>query len=97
MPASAAAANRVLARIDSGKCAHSGRATYVSEVEYGRNDCVGGNTGDSTVTMGRIGWQDAMARHAVGDAAAAAFFTNTILGPLQSDLMRRTWLPERYT
>jgi len=57
---------------------------------------VGGNNGDSSVTMGRIAWQDALARQAVGDAAAAAVFTKTLLAPLQADLMRRTWLPERF-
>ena len=96
MPADAAAANKIFARMDAGACTHAGRATYVSEIEYNKSNCVGGNTGDSAVAMGRIGWQDAMARHAVGDAAAIAMFTDTLLAPLQADLKRRTWLPERF-
>ena len=55
-----------------------------------------GNTGDSAVTMGRIGWQDALARQSVGGAAAAAVLEGTLLAPLQRDLLARTWLPERY-
>ena len=96
VPASAAVANAILARMDGGKCTHAGRATYVSEKFYDKENCVGGNTGDSAVTMGRIAWQDALARQAVGDAAAARTFTDVILAPLQADLLRRTWLPERF-
>jgi hypothetical protein len=96
VPASAEAANKIFARMDGGKCTHAGRATYVSEVYYGKGDCVNGNTGDSAVSMGRIAWQDALARQAVGDAAAAATFSNVLLAPLQRDLLRRTWLPERF-
>lgn len=96
VPASAAAANAILARLDGGKCTHAGRATYVSEVIYNASNCVNGNTGDSQVSMGRIAWQDALARKAVGDAAAATAFNTLILGPLQADLLRRTWLPERF-
>lgn len=97
VPQSAEQANAVLARVDGGKCTHAGRATYVSEVFYDKSNCVGGNTGDSAVAMGRIGWQDAMARRAVGDAAAADVFSRVLLAPLQADLLRRTWLPERFT
>lgn len=96
VPATLALAKAVLARVDSGACAHAGRATYVSEKIYGRDDCVGGNTGDSEVAMGRIGWQDSLARKAVGDAEAAAVFEGTLLSPLQHDLLARTWLPERF-
>lgn len=96
VPADAAAANRILARMDAGKCTHAGRATYVSEMFYDAQNCVGGNTGDSAVTMGRIAWQDALARQAVGDAAAATAFADVLLKPLQTDLLRRTWLPERF-
>jgi hypothetical protein len=96
VPTSTAAANKIFARMDGGACTHAGRATYVSEVYYNKSNCVGGNTGDSAVAMGRIGWQDAMARHAVGDAAAVATFSNVLLAPLQRDLLRRTWLPERF-
>lgn len=96
MPASTAAAGAVLARMDRGACTHA-KATYVSEIEYGQKDCVNGNTGDSAVTMGRIGWQDALARQAVGTPEAAAVFESVLLAPLQLDLLARTWLPERYT
>jgi len=95
VPASPAAAAVVLARVDAGACAHA-RATYVSEKPYGKADCVNGNVGDSAVTMGRIGWQDALARQAVGGAAAAALFEGVLLAPLQRDLLARTWLPERF-
>lgn len=95
VPATPAAAAAVLARVDAGACTHV-RATYVSEREYGKGDCVNGNTGDSAVSMGRIGWQDALARQAVGGAAAAALFEGVLLAPLQRDLLARTWLPERF-
>jgi len=95
VPTSTAAAGAVLARMDTGACTHA-RATYVSEIEYGQKDCVNGNTGDSAVTMGRIGWQDALARQAVGTPQAAAVFESVLLAPLQLDLLARTWLPERY-
>lgn len=89
VPSNLSVANRILARMDRGTCTHAGRATYVSEIEYGSKDCVGGNTGDSAVAMGRIGWQDALARQAVGDAAASSFFSTTILAPLQVRLDER--------
>ena len=43
--------------------------------------------------MGRIGWADAQARRRVGDRAT---FESKILGPVESDLLQRTWLTERY-
>jgi hypothetical protein len=85
-------ARAVLARVDSGPCTH-GRATWVSEVYYGPDDTYNGNTGDSATAMGRIGWADAHARRAVGDAAT---YREEILGPLRADLLERTWLTERY-
>jgi hypothetical protein len=78
--------------VDAGPCTH-GRATWVSERYYGPADTYGGNTGDSATAMGRIGWADALARRAVGDRAT---FSERILGPLQSDLLQRTFLTERY-
>jgi len=84
---------KILYRIDSGPCTHA-RATYVSEKYYGPTECYGGNTGDSAVTMGRIGWADARARLAVGDAST---FENLILQPLISDMFADTWLYERYS
>ena len=111
VPSTLEAANRVLFRMDSGACTHAGRATYVSEIYYNASNCVAGNTGDSAVTMGRIAWQvcasfegcpgngrqDSLARQAVHDDAAVDMFLNVILAPLQADLLRRTWLPERFT
>jgi hypothetical protein len=85
-------AAKVLARVDAGACTH-GRATWVSEKTYGPDDTYGGNTGDSAVAMGRIGWADAYARVAVRDAGT---FQHTLLEPLQRDLLERTWLTERY-
>ena len=95
VPASPASAAAILARMDRGSCTHA-RATYVSEIEYDKKNCVNGNTGDSAVTMGRIGWQDALARQAMGDASAASVFESALLAPLQHDLLARTWLPERF-
>jgi hypothetical protein len=95
-PASQAVAEAILARVDSGKCTHTGRATWVSEIEYNASNCVNGNVGDSAISMGRIAWQDALARQAVGTPQAAQVFDSQILGPLQRDLLARTWLPERF-
>ena len=94
VPPTAAAAAAVLARMDAGACTHAGRATWVSEVRYNKSECVNGNDGDSSVAMGRIGWQDALARLAVGTPEASAVFEGALLAPLQADLLRRTWLPE---
>lgn len=69
----------------------------MSEIYYDAANCVAGNTGDSAVTMGRIAWQDSLARQAVHDEAAVDMFLNVILAPLQNDQLRRTWLPERFT
>lgn len=96
VPTSNAHAERILARIDGGACAHKGRATYVSEIQYNASNCVNGNIGDSAVTMGRIAWQDGLARQAIGGPVAAAAFESLILGPLQADVLSRTWLPERF-
>jgi len=85
-------AKRVLARIDGGRCIH-GRATFVSELYYGKHDTTGGNIGDSWCTMGRIGWFDALARKRYGDQAT---FDNLLLDPLVGDVNRWTWLHERY-
>jgi hypothetical protein len=92
-------AKLILARVDSGSCTHAGvasgtpRPTYVSEQYYGSADTYGGNTGDSAVTMGRIGWADGRARQAVGDLST---FNNLILDPIQQQVDTATWLPERY-
>jgi hypothetical protein len=69
---------RLLKRIDSGKCRAA--QTYVSEVYYGKNDTTDGNTGDSSSAMGRIAWFDALTRKRMGHANA---FDQLILNPLQ--------------
>jgi hypothetical protein len=85
-------AAKVFSRVDKGHCTH-GRATYVSEVYYGPNDTTNGNIGDSACSMGRIGWFDALARRRFGDQAT---FDNILLDPLRDDLLRWTWMHERY-
>lgn len=89
---SPARAAKVLARVDSGPCTHA-MPTYVSERYYGPADTYGGNTGDSNVTMGRIGWADGRARAAIGDKATLG---DVIVAPVRKDLLGKTWLPERY-
>jgi len=81
----------VLRRVDSGPCTHA-RATWVSEKYYNTSDCNLGNTGDSAVTMGRIGWVDGLSRKVSGDVATF----NRLLQPLQDDLHMNTWMYERY-
>ena len=85
-------AQSILARIDSGPCTHA-RATYVSERYYGDRDCYNGNIGDSSCTMGRIGWADGHARAVVGDIDT---LEQRIIEPLRADLFISTWLTERY-
>jgi hypothetical protein len=92
---SAATAQAILNRVDSGPCAHVNGGTWVSEIYYNASNCNANNTGDSAVAMGRIAWVDGHARRAMGDPANAAFFTDVILGPLQSDLLASTWMYER--
>lgn len=89
-------AEKVLARVDQGTCTHTGRATWVSEVMYNASNCVNGNIGDSAVSMGRIAWQDGLARQAIGSSDAKNAFETLIVGPLQADVLKRTWLPERF-
>lgn len=82
----------VFQRVDSGVCTH-GRATFVSERYYGKDDTTRGNTGDSWCSMGRIGWFDALARQRYGDQKT---FDKLLLDPLIGDVNRWTWLHERY-
>jgi len=91
--ANASQAVKVLERIDRGKCTHA-RPTYVSEKYYGPQDCYANNTGDSTVTMARIGWADGHARKRMNDQVT---FSKLIISPVMSDLFEKIWLPERYT
>jgi len=90
--ASADRAKKVFARVDGGRCIH-GRATFVSELYYGKDDTTDGNIGDSWCSMGRIGWFDALARKRYGDQST---FDNVLLDPLIGDVNRWTWLHERY-
>eukprot|EP00823_Brevimastigomonas_motovehiculus_P007103 TRINITY_DN6119_c0_g1_i1.p1 TRINITY_DN6119_c0_g1~~TRINITY_DN6119_c0_g1_i1.p1 ORF type:complete len:776 (-),score=183.55 TRINITY_DN6119_c0_g1_i1:243-2570(-) len=82
----------LVARIDKGPCTHA-RATYVSEIFYDAKNCYLGNTGDSTVTMGRIGWVDALTRKRIGDMKT---FTDVLLNPLIRDMEKTPFLYERY-
>lgn len=92
-------AKLILSRVDSGDCTHAApgagqpRPTYVSEKFYGTADTYGGNTGDSAITMGRIGWADGHARRVTGDMTS---FNNVILDPIIGQVDEATWLPERY-
>ncbi|MBA2678022.1 MAG: hypothetical protein H0U76_06470 [Ktedonobacteraceae bacterium] len=90
--ASSTRAAAILARVDSGPCTHA-RATYVSERFYGAENCYNGNVGDSSCTMGRIGWADGHARAVVGDIDT---LEQRIIEPLRADLFAATWLRERY-
>jgi hypothetical protein len=88
---------RLVTRVDSGANTHI-RATWCSEKPYtgDRCDCyiVGGSVcGDSVVTLARIGWADALARHLMRDTST---YFDKILQPLQQDLLTNTWLYERY-
>jgi hypothetical protein len=87
----------VLNRVDQGPYTHI-RATWCSEIAYSGNasDCyiVGGSVcGDSVVSLARIGWADALARKRVHDVRT---INDVIISPLQNDLIRDTWLYERY-
>eukprot|EP01113_Clastostelium_recurvatum_P033616 TRINITY_DN4465_c0_g1_i1.p1 TRINITY_DN4465_c0_g1~~TRINITY_DN4465_c0_g1_i1.p1 ORF type:complete len:775 (-),score=126.10 TRINITY_DN4465_c0_g1_i1:51-2045(-) len=91
-----APANRttaLLKRVDGGKCTHA-RATYVSEIFYDAANCYLNNTGDSAVTMGRIGWVDALTRKNINDIT---MFNEVLYTPILKDLITYTWLYERYT
>lgn len=85
-------ATKIFNRLDSGRCVH-GRATFVSERYYGKDDTTHGNVGDSWCSMGRIGWFDALARKRYGDQKT---FDGMLLDPLIGDVNRWTWLHERF-
>jgi hypothetical protein len=90
-------AKRVLDRVSSGQCSATARASFVSERYYGKEDCRPTTkpwaTGDSWCSMGRIGWFDALARRRFGDQED---FDARLMNPLRDDLLRWTWLHERY-
>lgn len=88
----------ILQRVDSGQCTHR-RPTWVSEKLYDKKNCNLNNTGDSAVSMGRIGWADARARKQMaimGDSKSGSFFVSVILQPILEDLLENTWMYERY-
>lgn len=85
-------AAKIYDRVDSGPYTHA-KPTYVSEKYYGPGDTYGGNTGDSAVTLGRIGWADGLARARTGDLTT---FNDLIVDPIRIDLLENTWLTERY-
>jgi len=88
-------AKRFLKRMDGGRCSAAAGAgpQFVSEIWYGKKDTTHGNVGDSWCSMGRIAWFDALARKQVGDIDT---FNKDILGPIHRDLLKDTWMRERY-
>jgi hypothetical protein len=90
----------IMKRILSGNCTNAAagkgqpRAAWVSEKYYDRNNCYGGNTGDSEVTMGRIAWAEA---HAMKRTNNVAGIYDLVLNPLIGELLKYTWMYERYT
>lgn len=91
-------ARAIFKRIDGGRCsaASGAGAQFVSEVYYGTDDTTNGNTGDSWCSMARIGWFDAKGRKLLGTADDLAYFDNSVLEPIKADLIRDTWMHERY-
>lgn len=86
-------ARRLLRRLDSGPHTHpGGYGTWVSERRYEKQDCYGGNDGDSDVAMARIWWLDMAARVQIGDRATF----NSLLEKVEDTLLRDVWMPERY-
>jgi hypothetical protein len=86
-------ARKLLHRLDAGAQTHPGmRGTWVSERRYEKEDCYGGNDGDSDVAMARIWWLDMATRVRTRDQKT---FT-ALLDNLEPDLLRDIWMPERY-
>ena len=86
-------AQKLLHRLDEGPHTHpGGRGTWVSESRYEKEDCYGGNDGDSDTAMARIWWLDMAARVRLGDRSAF----DALLDAMESDLIRDVWMPERY-
>jgi hypothetical protein len=96
VPSTPEQAKAILHRIDAGiqRCTamQGGGPQWVSELYYGKADTIHGNTGDSSSAMGRIAWFDGNARKAVGDVHGF----DTQISVLQKDLLRYTWMHERY-
>ena len=91
-------ARAILKRLDGGRCSAGSGAgpQFVSEVYYGTEDTTNGNTGDSWCSMGRIGWFDAKSRKLLGSTDDLTYFEKSILEPIKADLIRDTWMHERY-
>jgi hypothetical protein len=86
-------ASELLRRLDSGPHTHpGGYGTWVSERRYEKQDCYGGNDGDSDVAMARIWWLDMAARVELGDRTTF----NSLLEKVEDTLLRDVWMPERY-
>merc|ERR1711907_22103 len=84
----------IIRRIARGNCTGLGkRATWVSERPYYHK---GQLMSDSTSSEGRVGLMDARARVAIGDDASLEYFDEAIVNPIRDDLLRYTWLSERY-
>jgi len=84
---------KLLHRLDSGQHTHpDGRGTWVSEKPYLKDDCYGGNIGDSNVAMARIWWFDMNARVRLNDHT----MFDTTLQNVEGDLLKNTWMSERY-
>jgi hypothetical protein len=94
---SADRAQSILKRASKGTCLHGSpnayRPTYVSEKFYSSPNCYLNNTGDSKVTMGRIGWAEAHARAVLNDADGILQY---IVDPMIQEVIKHTWLYERY-
>ena len=85
---------RLLSRLENGPHLHpGGYGTWVSERSYGKQDCYGGNVGDSDVTMARIWWLDMAARVQMADWTTF----HSLLKRVQDTILRDVWLPERYS
>ena len=86
-------ARRLLRRLDEGEHTHPGvHGTWVSERRYEKDDCYGGNDGDSDVAMARIWWLDMAARVRLSDRSTF----DALLDRAEFDLLRDVWMPERY-
>jgi hypothetical protein len=97
VPTTAEQRQAILNRIDSGSCSANsgGGPQWVSEIYYGKNDTTGGNVGDSRCSMGRIAWFDAHARKLINTNSSLKQFNMNLL-LLQKDLIKNTWMHERY-
>jgi hypothetical protein len=85
-------AHLIMDRIATNPCARpNGYGTTVSERGYTAPEFAFG-MGDSFVAMGRIAYVDALSLKRVNDSARF----NTLLSTLHADLLRNTWMYERW-